>query len=221
MATYTLKVLNNSGFNKNYVWFMQSPKVISTGADPQVYTNAWVTFTGVTPGSTDTVTYTDETYAYWATATTPIGPGSSMGQSGTAAANTATQDSVTFLGSTSDGGVGFGKVTSPGSAMTGSIEIIAQSDFVASNNYLFGLARPGNIPNIPSPVATFIAEPNDSFNITPVIKFYVADGSYVPGEIIDISVTSTKVGTIDFTGLPQTTAVATQESDGSFSINYY
>lgn len=220
MTTYTLKVMNNSGFNKNYVFFMQAPLVTSTGADPQVFTNAWVTFTGVRPGSTDTVNYTDETYAYWATAMTPIGPGSSMGQSGQAPANTATNDSVTFFSAT-DGALGFGPVSSPGSAMKGSLEIIAQADFTASNGYLFGLARPGNIPNNPSPVATFVAEPNDTYNITPVIKFFVADESYVPGAIIDLSKASTKAGAIDFTGRAQTTALATHEADGSFSIAYF
>lgn len=31
MAKYTIKVLNNSGFAKNYVLFMQPPAVTSTG----------------------------------------------------------------------------------------------------------------------------------------------------------------------------------------------
>lgn len=221
MTTYTLQVLNTSGFNKDYVLFMQAPTVTSSGGSAQVYTNAWVTFSGVTNNSVDMVTYTDQTFAYWAKATVPIGPGSTMGQSGFVPASTATKDSVTFLGSMGDGGVGFGPPASPGQAMSGSIEIIAQADFIASNNYVFGLARPGKIPSIPSPVATFVATPNDSFNITPVIQFYVADGSYAPGSIIDVTTASTNAGMINFTSRAETTAVATQEPDGSFSVNYY
>jgi hypothetical protein len=163
MAKYTIKVLNNSGFAKNYVLFMQPPAVTSTGGQPVVYSNAWVTFNGILPGGTDTVEYTDETFAYWATATMPIAPGTTMGQSGAAAVDVTLQDSVTFAGTTP---IGFGTVT-PGGAMTGSYRIIANNDFTASNGYLFGLARPGNVPSIPSPVATFIAEPNDTFNVTP------------------------------------------------------
>jgi len=181
MATYTINVLNSSGFAKSYVVFMKPPIVTATGGQPVIYTNAWVTFNGVKPGSSDKIVYTDLTYAYWATATMPVAPGTTMGQSGVAAVDTAQQDSVTFAGGSP---IGFA-LPAHGGAMTGSYRIIANSDFNASNGYVFGLARPGNIPDIPSPVATFVAEPNDTFNITPVIQFYVADGAYVPGAIID------------------------------------
>jgi hypothetical protein len=217
MATYNIHVLNSSGFTKSYVLFMQPPQVTATGGQPVVYTNAWVTFDSVLPNGMDSVTYTDSTFAYWATATMPVGPGTTMGQSGFAAVDTSQQDSVPFAGATP---VGFGTV-STGGAMSGSYRIIAGSDFNASNGYLFGLARPGNVPGAPSPVATFVAEPNDTFNVTPVINFYVADGSYTAGAIIDYTQATTKPGTIDFTGLSQTNAIVTQGSDGTFTTKYY
>jgi hypothetical protein len=217
MATYIIQVLNSSGFSKSYVLFMQPPQVTATGGQPIVYTNAWVTFSGIQPGGTDTVTYTDSTFAYWATATMPIAPGTTMGQSGVAAVDTTAQDSVPFIGTVP---TGFGTVT-PGGALSGSYRIIAAGDFNASNGYLFGLARPGNVPSIPSPVATFVAEPNDTFNITPVINFYVADGAYVPGQIIDYTAASTNAGTVSFTGKSQTNAVVTQGPNGLFTTQYY
>ncbi|WP_426615952.1 hypothetical protein [Bradyrhizobium sp. McL0616] len=217
MATYTIRVLNSSGFTKSYVLFMQPPQVTSTGGQPVVYTNAWVTFGSIRPGSNDTVTYTDETYAYWATATLPIAPGTTMGQGGVAAVDTSKNDSVPFVGS---GAIGFGTVAA-GGAMSGSYRIIATNDFNASNGYLFGLARPGNVPGIPSPVATFLAEPNDTFNVTPVINFYVADGAYTAGQVIDYTVASTNAGAVSFTGRAQTSAVVTQNPDGSFTTQYF
>ncbi len=217
MATYTIEVLNSSGFAKSYVIFMQPPQVSATGGQPVVYSNAWVTFNGILQGGTDSVTYTDSTFAYWATATMPVGPGTTMGQSGVAAVDITQADSVPFIGSVP---TGFGTVT-PGGAMTGSYRIIASGDFNATNGYLFGLARPGNIPGIPSPVATFLAEPNDTFNITPVINFYVADGAYTPGEIIDYTTASTSAGTVSFTGRSQTSAVVTQGTNGLFTTQYY
>lgn len=217
MATYNIQVLNSSGFAKSYVLFMQPPQVTSTGGQPVVYTNAWVTFNGIQPSGTDSVAYTDSTFAYWATATLPVAVGTTMGQSGFAAVDTSQQDSVPFIGTSP---IGFGPVTQ-GGAMTGSYRIIASGDFTASNGYLFGLARPGNIPGIPSPVATFLAEPNDTFNITPVVKFYVADGAYTPGAIIDYTTLSTIAGTIDFTGRSQTNAVVTQGTNGEFNTQYY
>jgi hypothetical protein len=217
MATYTIRVLNSSGFAKSYVIFMQPPTVASTGGQPIVYSNAWVTFNGIQPGSTDTVMYTDETFAYWATATTPVAPGTTMGQSGVAAVDTTQQDSVPFIGTIP---TGFGPLTH-GGAMTGSYRIIASGDFNASNGYLFGLARPGNVPGIPSPVASFLAEPNDTFNVTPVINFYVADGAYTPGEIIDYTTVSTNALNVNFTGRAQSHVVVTQDSGGNFSPQYY
>ena len=217
MATYTIEVLNSSGFAKSYVIFMQPPQVSSTGGQPVVYSNAWVTFNGIQPSGTDNITYTDSTYAYWATATMPIAPGTTMGQSGFAAVNTATQDSVPFIGTSP---IGFGTVTH-GGAQTGSYRIIASSDFLATSGYLFGLARPGNIPTIPSPVATFAAEPNDTFNVTPVINFFIADGAYTPGQIIDYATASTNAGNVNFTGKAQTNAVVTQGTNGLFTTQYY
>jgi hypothetical protein len=217
MATYDIRVLNNSGFAKSYVLFMQPPQVSATGGQPVVYSNAWVTFNGIKPSGTDHVIYTDSTFAYWATATLPIAPGTTMGQDGFAAVDVSLKDSVPFIGTTP---IGFGTVT-PGGAMTGSYRIIASGDFNASNGYLFGLARPGNIPGVPSPVATFLAEPNDTFNITPVINFYVADGAYTPGEIIDYTSVSTDAGSVSFTGKSQTNAVVTQGANGLFTTQYY
>jgi hypothetical protein len=217
MTTYSISVLNSSGFAKSYVVFMAPPQVTSTGGNPEVFSNAWVTFPGILQGGTDSVTYTDATFAYWATAMLPVAPGTTMGQSGSAAVNTATQDSVSFAGAAP---VGFSAVTH-GGAMSGSYAISAHGDFNASNGYLFGLARPGNIPGIPSPVATFLAEPNDTFNVTPVINFYVADGAYTPGQIINYTTASTSAANVNFTGKSQTHAVVTQGSNGEFTVQYY
>jgi hypothetical protein len=73
---------------------------------------------------------------------------------------------------------------------------------------------------MPTPVATFAAQPNDTFNITPVEKFYVTDGLYEAGAVIDYSAVSAKSAEIDFTGKPQTTATVIQAADGSFSVTY-
>ena len=220
MATYTLKVRNASGFVKSYVWFMEPPIIGSKGGSPEVYTNAWVTFQAITSGSNDTVTYTDETSAYWAQATEQVAPGTTMGVSGDIRVDTSQQDTVKFLGAQATGGVGFGDLQK-GGARTGSFRIVSNCDFNASNGYLFGLARPGNIPGIPSPVATFVAQPNETYDITPVIKFYVADGLYVPGSIIDYAQASTTGQVVDFTGRSQTSVVVTHHDDGSFTAEYY
>ncbi|WP_165188322.1 hypothetical protein [Caulobacter soli] len=215
MATYTLQILNESGFNKSYVFFMTPPVVTTTGASPEIFTNAWVTFNSVGQGSYDTVTYTDTTYAFWGTTPSQLAPGVILASGGSALVDTTAQDEVTFIASPT----AFSAPPVPGKAQTGSFAIVANSDFVAADNYVFGLAQASSTP-IPAPVATFVAEPNDTFNITPVVTFYVADGAYTAGEVIDYSSVSTTAAQIDFTGRPETTATVTQGTNGLFTIQY-
>ena len=68
------------------------------------------------------------------------------------------------------------------------------------------------------PVATFPALPFQNYILQPVVKFYVATGSYVPGETVNLSDIG-DIGTIDFTTAlsRQTMATITQLSDGTYS----
>ena len=215
MATYTIQILNESGFPKSYVVFSQPPEVTSSGGSTQVFTNAWVTFSSTKPGGFDKVSYDDVTDAYWGTTPSAIGTGVIVSTGGFVTANTEHQDSVTF---TATEPRGFGPVTH-GKASTGAFQIVAQSDFTAKDKIVFGMAKPTNTP-IAEPVATFAAEPNDTFDVIPVVKFYVADGAFTTGQIIDVKKFSTKSGEIDFTGRSQTTATVTQKADGSFTLEY-
>jgi hypothetical protein len=55
MTTYTIRVINQSGANKSYVVFMQSP----VGVTP-VYTNAWAVLDNIANGGWDSVSNTPE-----------------------------------------------------------------------------------------------------------------------------------------------------------------
>jgi len=194
---------------------MQSPVVSARGGSPTVFTNAWATFDSITDGGFDSITYDDVTYAYWGTSPSALAPNTTVLSGGVVQVDTTNQSVVPFSGVSP---LGFGDLVN-GGAQTGSYAIQAVSDFTAQNKYVFGLAKPGKTP-IPSPVATFIAEPNDTFNITPVEKFYVSDSAYTPGAVIDTTMTSTSFVEIDFTGKPQNTATVIQNADGSFSVTY-
>lgn len=215
MAQYTIQVVNNSGFSKDYVVFSEPPQVTKSGTDVEVYSNAWVTFSGVRSGSFDKLTYDDSVDAYWGTSPQRLSPSVVVQQGGIASVNTETCDGVVFTGKTPPG---FGSVTS-GVANTGAFQITANPDFTADFNYVFGMAKSTG-PNTAAPVATFLAEPNDTFEVIPVVQFYVADGAYTAGAIIDVKSTSTNAAKIDFTGKRQTTAVVTQNDDGSFGVAY-
>ncbi len=216
MATYTIRIYNQSLANKSYVVFMQPPAVSSSGGTTPIYTNAWATFDNITNGGWDTVVYTETTYAHWSQANAALGPGAVLDSGGAMPVNTATQDAVTF---SNTGATGFTSVTSPGPAQNGSFSITSSTDFTPANNFVFGLAS-HNGGVIPAPVACFPALPNEVYNITPVVKFYVADGQYTPGQVIDVPAISDTCAVIDFAGAPQTTATVTQGANGAFTVTY-
>lgn len=216
MATYTIKIFNQSQVSKSYVAFLEPPTVMASGAPTAVYTNAWATFENVTDGSWDTVTYTENTYAYWAQPAEMLGHGTVLDSGGVASVDASRNDTVTF---SNTGATGFTEVSSPGHAQNGSFQIVTASDFTPTNNFVFGLATPNGGP-IPSPVATFQALPTERYNITPVVKFFVADSSCTPGAVIDVGAMSNDYAAIDFTGRPETTATVIQGANGAYTVVY-
>jgi len=216
MATYTIRLYNQSLANKSYVVFMQPPVVSASGGTPPIYTNAWATFENVTNGGWDTVVYNETTYSYWSQANATLTPGAVLDSGGAMPVNTATGDAVTF---SNTGATGFASVTSSGPARNGSFSITSSTDFTPTNNFVFGLAT-DNGGGVPAPVACFQALPDETYSITPVVKFYVADGLYTPGQVIDVPATSDACAVIDFTGQPQTTATVAHGANGVFTVTY-
>jgi len=215
MATYTINLYNQSTFTKNYVVFNKLPQLNTSGSDPQIFANAWLSLPNVANNGTEMVSTSDSIYAYYGTAPQQLAPGVMVTQGGATPVNTATEDSVTFIGAEPGA---FSAVTS-GEADTGAFQIIANSDFEPTANYVFGMAKM-TAAGIPVPVATFTAMPSDTFNVIPVVTFYISEGKYTPGTIIDVKEASTKAAMIDFTGRPQTTATVTQGSNGLFNVAY-
>ena len=74
MASYNIRIYNQSLVNKSYVVFMQAPIVTSNGGTTPIYTNAWATFENITNGGWDQVDYTQTTYAYWSSRSAPASP---------------------------------------------------------------------------------------------------------------------------------------------------
>ncbi|MFZ0268749.1 hypothetical protein [Caulobacter sp.] len=214
MTIYTIRVLNQSGFNKNYTVFMAPPRVNENGAPVTVLTNAWATFPSIVTGGFDSLMVDDSLYAFWSQAVHDIGPGVVVTAGGVQQVSIDARDEVAFAAGSP---TGFQGVTA-GKAQTGCYAIITSPDFTAADGFMFGMAKLGPEP-VPTPVATFAAEPNDVFNIAPVQKFYVADLGAKPGEVVDLT-GLTAIATIDFTGAPQTTATAVQNANGTFTVTY-
>lgn len=214
MTTYTIQVFNQSDFNKSYTVFMAPPRVNENGAPVTVLTNAWATFPSVVNGGFESLMVDERVYAFWDQAPRGLEPGVVVTGGGVQPVSTEARDKVAFAATPSPGFQG----TTAGKAQAGCYAIAASPDFTAVEGFAFGMAKLGTGP-VPAPVATFAAEPNDIFNIAPVQKFYVADLWATPGEVIDPT-SLTAAATIDFTGLPQTTATAIQGPNGAFTVTY-
>lgn len=214
MTIYTIQVVNQSGFNKSYTVFMAPPRVNENGTPVTVLTNAWVTFHSVVNGGFDSLMVDENVYAFWGQAPQGLESGVVVTSGGLQPVSTDARDGVAFTATPS---TGFQGVTA-GKAQAGCYAIFTSPDFTAADGFMFGMAKAGTGP-VPTPVATFAAEPNDAFNIAPVQKFYVADLGATPGEVIDPT-NLTAVATIDFTGLPQTTATVIQGANGTFTVAF-
>lgn len=219
MTTYTIKIYNQSNFNKSYVVFMEPPQVTSNGGQTPVYTNAWRTFPNLTNGGWDSIVYTQTTYAYWAEAP-GVTAGATIDAGGVMPVDTVSRDSTVFVyGEASGQPTGF-QPPAPDGAQNGSFEIISGTDFTAANGLVFGMAS-DNGSGIPAPIATFAAAPNERYNVTPLgAHFYVADGAYTEGEILDVSAISNNIAVVDFVGASFTSATVTQVADGAFTVKY-
>lgn len=213
MTTYTVQVLNESGYAKSYVFFTEPATVIG-GGPIEVFTNAWVTFNSITTGGYDSVQFDETLFGYWGTTPDTLGPGTILRSGGTSEIDLSQQPEVPFDVSPT----GFG-VQTTGKASTGAYAIAATGSFTAANGFVFGMAKGAGTP-IPAPTSTFVAQPSVTFQITPAWNFYVSDGAYTTGEVIDFSVLSVTAARISFDSVPQTTATVTQGADGRFLVQY-
>ena len=96
MATYTIQVLNSSGLEK-----LRSLHAAPAGyrhRGPADRLHQRLGHVQRHPAAEPIPSPTRLTFAYWAAATMPVGPGTTMGQSGVAAVDTSAQDSVPFIG---------------------------------------------------------------------------------------------------------------------------
>lgn len=69
------------------------------------------------------------------------------------------------------------------------------------------------------PIATFQPTPQNTYQITPLVTYYVATGSYTPGTIMNVTALGNP-GTIDFTGQTSSNAVANYEDTGDWTISF-
>ncbi|KAF5586993.1 uncharacterized protein FSUBG_11923 [Fusarium subglutinans] len=222
-TTYTIILQNDHQVPNSYAIFNAPPKVSSSGVDPQVYTNAWMTqYVGVNGNMT--VRTSVDFYAW--TGTTPSSPAPGVvvqtGTSQLVQLGTTDSPGSTIPMSVVKGTPTFGTPTM--TSKPGAYEIDTDSSFATPNRtYMIGLGKVDSF-GIVSPVATMLADNNTATTVTPIMKFYVGAFSFQPGTIVNFSTVTLNSGTVDFSsgpGLGMSTAVVRHDQFGKFTTSYY
>ncbi|RLM00290.1 hypothetical protein CFD26_104499 [Aspergillus turcosus] len=211
---YTINFLNQQKSTNDYTLFMQPPA-------SDFSTAVWRQETVSDDGNFQIV-LTPEIYAWVGTAPKQVAPGVVVGRG---------QGKIAILGSDSAKGSTFDALARQGaismkegtpSASPGNFQISVDPYQPDGTAYLMGMAQLDS-HQIPSPVAVVPATPNMTKNVLPIYKFFIAQETHEPREIVDFNGISKKAGVVDFSqgpGLTQHVATVYHKKDGSFETKY-
>lgn len=87
---------------------------------------------------------------------------------------------------------------------------------VLKGNWLIGLGG-SKVGGQSGPAALFAPEPGSSYEIQPIVQYYVAFGSYTQGNLIDVTQISTTNVLVDFTNGPDRVTIL-HSADGNLTI---
>ncbi|KAK2688574.1 hypothetical protein QWA68_012712 [Fusarium oxysporum] len=225
MSTINILVRNKSGANRAYFLFVEPPTL--SGGDGPVFSNVYITAPQV-PSDKGTASFTCVTDYFAVTGTSP---GQKLGSkvqvtTGDWAIVKINQDNKLGSSLTMNGDPGNAaafdssaleqKCEKPGSFSIRSV------NFKVGNgaNQFIGLGAQDALDtsNI-IPVATVPAVPGTTAFFTPKAKYYISWGTYLPGQIVDIT-TIADPAEIDFTGKAATKAKVEHNLDGTWSVTY-
>ncbi|KAK6336866.1 hypothetical protein TWF718_009655 [Orbilia javanica] len=202
MTKYAITVTNDSSESRHFYFFTAPPQV--EGLDEsKIFVNTWLE-AWADPGEEIDVSTVLDFYAW-------CGP-STQSQGKTTIAQGQPSPSAVTLGTASDKGssykthweeskrhFGWDKDGIPNDANPGAYSITTDT-FTPQDSLKIGMALKKNGSNRATPVAVIPADPNMKYNITPVVKFYVAVGDKKQNEIFHYTATSVTAGCYDFVG---------------------
>ncbi|GIK03443.1 hypothetical protein Aspvir_007513 [Aspergillus viridinutans] len=222
--TYTIQVYNNSDAQQNYLLFQTVPVVSGSS---NVFANVYQASGPIQSGNYSQVTFqmTDEFFAVYGTSPTPLGDkvrvttGSaesvplSSGEvpplnAGTTCVMTTTESEYPTWATVSQT-----QKTEPNAYC---ISCDGSFNYPTQTNIFIGMgARDPESKDI-IPVTTVPASPNTDFYFQPIVKYYIGTGNFEAGTVVNI----TEIGpvlTVDFTQLPEPSAVYTQGRDNEYT----
>ncbi|KAI9681748.1 MAG: hypothetical protein M1829_000493 [Trizodia sp. TS-e1964] len=220
MPTYTILIKNHSNANQQYLLFSAPPnKDTSLG---KVWSNVWVKTGGTpTPNGSQKIVITQDVFAIAGTTPSHLSQGVYVTETdwaGPAALTGGSTKGTSYKVGITNGTPEFSKPPYGTTEKANSFNI----DVLGFNpqtypNVQIGLGKYDSRGDV-VPAFVFTPHPNTSYDITPVVTYYIATGSYSAGQVVDITSYGAKVE-IDFTTAPpgRTQATIVHEVDGSYS----
>ncbi|KAK6347251.1 hypothetical protein TWF696_007323 [Orbilia brochopaga] len=204
MSNYGIQLVNKSGQQRRFFFFTAPPVVSNV---PNVYSNTWITRVADDTEAINIKTTLDF-YAWCGPSIqddgqpTQVNQGVykgpvTLGLAGTAGAHPTPGTSYQTLFDESSQHFGFGPPVAA-AANPGCYSIRTDTNFVPDDNLILGLAMQQEGADMPAPVAIVKADPGLTYNIAPVVRFYVGVGDAETGDVIDFNAISTISGCYDF-----------------------
>ncbi|KAF3918319.1 hypothetical protein ABW21_db0206031 [Orbilia brochopaga] len=204
MSNYGIQLVNKSGQQRRFFFFTAPPVVSNV---PNVYSNTWITRVADDTEAINIKTTLDF-YAWCGPSIQDDGQPTQVNQgvykgpvdlgvAGAAGGHPAAGTSYQTFFDTSSQHFGFGAPV-PAAANPGCYSIRTDTNFVPTDNLILGLAMQQEGADMPAPVAIVKADPGLTYNIAPVVRFYVGVGDAETGDVIDFNAISTISGCYDF-----------------------
>ncbi|UNI18018.1 hypothetical protein JDV02_004319 [Purpureocillium takamizusanense] len=217
-AEYFVRVLNQSGQTRNYMFFNEVPEPSSSVG--KIYTNVWVRSPGVaSPSGRAEFDVKVANYAICGTAPKPVDYGVVVSTSDYAA--------VELKGKDKPGTVPVMEIVNDGPQFVAPFGTTDKDNSFGIQTKTFdpdrystvycGFGKQNSKGDV-VPVAVWRGFPGLQYVLTPQVTYYVGTGDYSPGTAVDITTIGT-ISTIDFTKAlsGQTIATITHNKDGTYS----
>ncbi|GAB1316071.1 hypothetical protein MFIFM68171_06281 [Madurella fahalii] len=221
--TYDITILNESGASQSYLLFAVAPQVSGAGS---VFSNIFMTAPPIVSrpdgSSSTTFTIARQFYGICGTSIENLAAGVKVATSDyepvTLGSNAGTPVAGTTLNFTTTGGANFPEPLPTATAPTNAFTIQCDSSFRLPdpNNSFVGLGGM-NMAGKVVPMATFTATPSTTFNIFPVVKYYIATGTYTPGQIINLQAIGV-TQLVDFTNTTYSSVTYIHNNSGQYTL---
>lgn len=214
MAILTIEIFNDSGAARGYAVFSAPPEVRFENRPVKAHPCAWLVFDPVLAGGRRGSTFSESVYAFlnWPAS---LAPGVVVQDNTYVPADPRARDWIPV--GENRGAFDFGETTR-GKSAYGTFSLMTDARVTADNRVVLGVAKFGD-SDLAVPIACFMGQPSGLFEIKPILKFHVVDGTYARGEVIGLDGPAGGA-VVDFTDKGDVKASVTHHADGTYTVRY-